>query len=625
VAVLAAAGLLVAAGPADDPFAESNREGGQQAKAAVGDPFAEANRAKALAEEKQVPAPSPLVEAPGKKDPTAGLIEFHVSVEPAEARPGQTVRVTIRGVPKAGYHSYPLTVRAPDQSPTSLVKLAYEPNQQVRPLWPVKESEPEFKNEAGVGVLLEHARPFTWTQDLLVLPTAGPGKTVLQGTIRNLVVCDESHCTPPATRSFEVPITVAAGPALGLSPELEKRLQEKEPPPATRQPPLGLAGGKPKGDDGGSVTDTAKAQTPDAGLLGFILQGVIWGALSLVTPCVFPMIPITVSYFLKQSEQKHHRALSMAAVYSGTIVVVLTVSGLLLSLQLQRFAQHWGTNLALGLLFLVFALSLFGMYEITLPSWLANLTSSREGRGGLLGTMFMALTFTVISFACVAPFYGGFISLTAAAASASDWARLALGCLAYSAVFAAPFFLLALFPSLLRSMPRSGSWMNSVKVVMGFLEVAAGFKFLRAAELTLFGKTDLLTYDMVLGIYVVLSIACGLYLLGLFRLPHDHDPVESLSVPRLLWSLAFLTLGLYLAPGLFKGAEGEQQRPRGVVFAWVDSFLLPEVSAEPAQTAQGGGKGRPSHRLDWKGDLEGALKLAAEQRKRVFLDFTGLN
>src|SRR5262249_28457073 len=192
----------------------------------------------------------------------------------------------------------------------------------------------------------------------------------------------------------------------------------------------------------------------------FILQGIIWGALSLVTPCVFPMIPITVSYFLKQSEQKHHRALSLAAVYSGTIIVVLTISGLLLSRVLQQFAQHWATNLALGLLFLVFALSLFGMFEITLPSWLANLTSSREGRGGLLGTMFMALTFTVISFACVAPFYGGFISLTAAAASAADWAKLALGCLAYSAVFAAPFFLLALFPSLLRSMPRSGSWMN---------------------------------------------------------------------------------------------------------------------------------------------------------------------
>jgi thiol:disulfide interchange protein DsbD len=558
------------------------------------------------------------VEAPGKKDPTAGLIEFQVLVKPAEALPGQKVEVTIRGVPKAGYHSYPLTVRTPDQGATSLVKLAYEPNPQVQPLWPVKESEPEFKNEEGVGVLLEHDRPFTWSQDVLVLPSAAPGKTVLQGTIRNLVVCDASHCTPPATRSFEVPITVAAGPAVALSPELEKRLQEKEPEPRTEAPPVGLPSGKTGGD---SVTDTAKAQTPAAGLLGFILQGIIWGALSLVTPCVFPMIPITVSFFLKQSEQKHHHALSMAAVYSGTIVLVLTVSGLLLSRVLQQFAQHWVTNFALGLLFLVFALSLFGMFEITLPSWLANLTSSREGRGGLLGTMFMALTFTVISFACVAPFYGGFISLTAAAASAADWAKLALGCLAYSAVFAAPFFLLALFPSLLRSMPRSGSWMNSVKVVMAFLELAAGFKFLRAGELTLFHKTDFLTYDMVLGIYVVLSIACGLYLLGVFRLPHDHDAVESLSVPRLLWSLAFLTLGLYLAPGLFKGAEGEQQRPRGVVFAWVDSFLLPEVSAEPAQTA-GRGKGRPSR---WSGDLEGSLKLAAEQRRRVFLDFTGLN
>src|SRR5262249_51824848 len=232
--------------------------------------------------------------------------------------------------------------------------------------------------------------------------------------------------------------------------------------------------------------------------------------------------------------------------------------------------------------------------------------------------------FTVISFACVAPFYGGFISLTAAAASAADWAKLALGCLAYSALFAAPFFLLAFFPGPLRAMPRGGFGRHSVKVVMGFLELAAGFKFLRAGELTLFGKTDLLTYDMVLGIYVALSIACGLYLLGVFRLPHDHDVVESLSVPRLLWSLAFLTLGLYLAPGLFKGAEGEQQRPRGVVFAWVDSFLLPEVAAEPAQTAERG-KGRPSRHLAWSGHLQASLKQAAAERRLVFLDFTGLN
>ncbi len=168
----------------------------------------------------------------------------------------------------------------------------------------------------------------------------------------------------------------------------------------------------------------------------------------------------------------------LAAIYSSTIAVVLTVAGVLLLRLVQPVSQHWATNLVLGGLFIFFALSLFGMYDIMLPSWLGRLTAGGEGRGGLLGVVFMALTFTIISFACVAPFYGGFIALTASASSATDWIKLALGALAFSVTFALPFFVLALFPSLLKALPKSGSWMNTVKVVMGFLELAAAFKFL---------------------------------------------------------------------------------------------------------------------------------------------------
>ena len=207
-------------------------------------------------------------------------------------------------------------------------------------------------------------------------------------------------------------------------------------------------------------------------LLGFMWQGVVWGALSLLTPCVFPMIPITVSYFLKQSEKSAKPALAagpapapsvkrgyppvlLAAIYSLTIAVVLTVAGVLLLPLVQQFSQHWATNLVLGGLFVFFALSLFGMYDIVLPSWLGRLTAAGEGRGGVVGVVFMALTFTVISFACVAPFYGGFIALTASAASASDWLKLVLGALAFSVTFALPFFVLALFPFLLKACPRA--------------------------------------------------------------------------------------------------------------------------------------------------------------------------
>jgi thiol:disulfide interchange protein len=178
---------------------------------------------------------------------------------------------------------------------------------------------------------------------------------------------------------------------------------------------------------------------------------------------------------------------------------------------------------------------------------------------------------------------------------------------------------LALFPFLLKALPKSGSWLNTVKVVMGFLELAAALKFLRAAELNFFVKTEFLTYDLVLGLYIALAVACGLYLLGIYRLPHDHGNHDSLSVPRLLFSIAFLGFALYLLPGLFKKDDGESQRPGGTVFAWLDSFLLPEETPAPSRGAPGA---PPSGRLAWVGDLKEGLKQAEAEKKLVFLDFT---
>jgi thiol:disulfide interchange protein DsbD len=401
-----------------------------------------------------------------------------------------------------------------------------------------------------------------------------------------------------------------------LTPQLKERMEAKKPDIIVRSVPEGAEPKNPSSPTTNSSSAGTKVGSPEPssneGLLAFILQGIMWGAISLVTPCVFPMIPITVSFFLKESEKKEHRPLTKAAVYSGTIIVVLTAGGVLMAKGLRDISQHWATNFVLGGLFVFFALSLFGMYEIQLPSWLSRYTSSQEGRGGLLGTVFMALTFTIISFTCVAPFFGGFILLASTAQSSTDWLKLLLGALAYATTFAAPFFVLALFPTLVRTLPKSGSWMNTVKVVMGFVEMAAALKFLRAGELLWFGKAELLTYDLVLGMYVALSLLCGLYLLNLFRLPHDYDVAQQLGVPRLLFSVMFLSLAFYLTPALFKGSGGEQQRPHGKIFAWLDSFLLPDP-AEPR--AQG---------LAWIGKLDTGLQQAKEKDKLVFIDFTGL-
>jgi len=274
------------------------------------------------------------------------------------------------------------------------------------------------------------------------------------------------------------------------------------------------------------------------------------------------------------------------------------------------------TNVLLGGLFVVLALSLFGMYELTLPNFMVKRLQAKQSQGGVIGTIFGALAFTVISFTCVAPFLGGFAGISAADAAggsliAVPTTREVLGGLAFATAFAAPFFILALIPGLLKSLPKSGGWLDSVKVVMGFLELAAALKFFRTAELGVFSPTEYFTFDLVLAGWVGISFACGLYLLNAYRLPHDEEK-PNIGVPRLLFALAFLGLGVYLLPAVFKIAEGKGQRPAGAVYAWVDAFLLPEPK-----------------RLDWNTDLHEAIaRIRANPSKDgkprpIFVDFTG--
>ena len=560
-------------------------------------------------------------------------------------RRGETVRVEVKGIPKSGYHTYPITKATPTQPAGQLSRLSLGTVKGVAALNPIRESEPKLVQVLGLqpDTAYEYDEAFAFSQDVVVLPDAVPGAVQLPVEVQ-FVACNELGCLPPDKVVLKTEFDVTSDEPVSLTADLVKRMvdQRSAPPPSplTSTPgPPPTPGPKEEAIAGtvvGPITasqdaykqqlasireqivsrdvlDDAEAKTS---LLAFLLAGVFWGGVSLITPCVFPMIPITVSFFLKQSEKEHHRPISMATVYCLTIVVVLTVAATFLLAVFRWLSINPILNYGLGGLFVLFALSLFGMYEIELPSGLARFTSAREGKGGHLGTMFMALTFTIISFACVAPFLGGFGGT--AAAERPLWQNL-LGGLAFSVTFAAPFFVLALFPSLLKQLPKSGSWLNSVKVVMGFLELAAAFKFFRAAELVQTGgEVTLFSFDLVLSLWIGLSILCGLYLIGVFNLPHD-TPGESIGVPRMLFSAAFIGMGLYLLPALFKiNVDGPNQRPTGAVYAWVDSFLLPD--------AHGGGIQLPR-----TGNLEYAVAEAREYRKRtgqpkrLFLDFTGFS
>lgn len=587
-------------------------------------------------------AGAPPVKAP-RPNFTKAVPSVDAVFEPATARRGQTILWKMTAKLSPGHYTY-AAVQVDKNAEAQKTEFTFPASDAVVFVGDLK--EPPYKVKALNDVIppimelryLDEPE-LTWVRPVVVSLTAKPGKTTVKAEVR-IVVCNAKTCLPPQTLYFETPLTITDEAPQEVESQFRDAVASAKPPTVPPTPTNGnttiLPPSPATGEKSRKGPPLIETESPEkyraelealvpllvqsasggaasdaGGLLAFILSGIFWGAVSLVTPCVFPMIPITVSYFLKQSEKAHHRPITMAAVYCGTIVVVLTIAAVLLLSVFRALSIHPLMNFGIGLLFIFFAFSLFGWYEIELPSSLAQFTSAQEGKGGLVGTMFMALTFTILSFACVAPFLGGFGG-TAGTGRFSLAERL-LGGLAFAVTFASPFFVLALFPSLLKKMPKSGSWMNSVKVVMGFLELAAAFKFFRLGELLMTPKPMVFTFDLIMGVWVAIALLCALYLLGVFRLPHD-SPVENLSVPRMIMALIFLGIGFYLLPSLFKSSLSEKQRPSGAVYAWVDSFLLPE-SSEGA--------------LPWSGNLPGSIELARAERARtnrpqyVFIDFTG--
>lgn len=557
------------------------------------------------------------------------------TVEPTEAKRGETVtwKLTVEVIP--GWHTYP--TKQTDPNAESFVNKITFPkpgdvifvDQLQEPANGIKQPDKDL----DIKEYTVYEGKVTWTRKFVVSPNAKPGKLTIKVPVK-VLACDKS-CIDGKV-DVEVDLTVSDKPAVAVDPKFAAEVAKKdapatpekkaEPKPATPAPKGAAPLAADEQDDVAPSADQKAALAaiiplldlngtpPSGGLTEFLLQAMAWGAITLLTPCVFPMIPITVSFFLKQSEQKHVNPLAHALVYCAVIVVVLGVAALTLLGTFRSISNHWLTNYLIGGLLVAMALSLFGLFELTLPTSLTRFTSERESKGGLVGTVFMALTFTIVSFTCVAPFLGGFAGM--AASGKYPYWQLAAGAFAFSATFAAPFFLLALFPSMLKRLPRSGGWLNSVKVVMGFLELAAAVKFFRTGELSITSEPNFFTYDLALGMIIALAFLCGFYLVNVFRVGHDA-PLESIGVVRLMTGFAFLSLGIYLLPGMFAGgADGERHRPSGVVFAWVDAFLLPDHSG-------GGG-------LHWTGDLKQALEESRRAQRSgrdqfIFVDFTGTN
>ena len=368
--------------------------------------------------------------------------------------------------------------------------------------------------------------------------------------------------------------------------------------------------------DAGSTPDKLSTDPTEHGLLPFLVAATLAGFAALLTPCVFPMIPITVSFFLKQAEDGTHRPTTMATVYCLGIIGTFTVLGMLMAIvfgatSLNRFVNNEWLNLGLGAMLVFFGFNLLGMFEIRTPTWLLSWSSNREG-GGYIGILFMALTFTLVSFTCTFAFAG--LLLVWAAKGQFYWPIV--GLLAFSAAFSLPFFFLALFPSYLKRLPQSGGWMNTVKVTMGMIELAAAFKFFSTADWAANSSPIVFDYGLVMTSWMVIAICTGMYLLGTFRLPHD-TATETISVPRLAFALMFLGLGGFMAVGMFG-----KKVPTGEIWEQIHAFAPADLELSENEDI---GPVSSHDGLEYALDYERAQKAAAKQNMPLFLDFTGVN
>ncbi len=379
------------------------------------------------------------------------------------------------------------------------------------------------------------------------------------------------------------------------------------------------------------IPKESKSKQDSFGL--YILTAIGLGLLALLMPCVFPIIPMTVTYFLKNSKSKKD-GLIKAIVYGGSIIVIYTSLAVLPALFIgEDFAielsSNWVINGLFFIVFILFGLSFLGMFEITLPAGFVNKVDRYSDKGGLLGIFFMAFTLVLVSFSCTVPFVSQVIIEVA---SGNRWKPI-FGMLAYSITFAIPFVLFAIFPTWLKSLPKSGNWMTVLKVTLGFIEIGFAFKFLSALDLS-YGL-NLLPRDVFIAIWIALAFVLGLYLLGKIVLPHDEE-VKRIGVPRLMVAILSFTFGIYLIPGLF----GAPLNFLSAILPPADyhTFNLKEILRDELKGSSTGATStalpevpmyanelKLPHGLNGYFDYHQAVRVAKVLHKPLFIDFTGKN
>lgn len=443
---------------------------------------------------------------------------------------------------------------------------------------------------------------------------------IVEGYVE-FMCCDDKSCLPPTGVDFEITVAAFDGeksPA-GLVDELRITPDQRSEPDTE----------KPRLTDKTKPVDKSPAQ--DAGRSGWLyifFAGIVGGLLALLTPCVFPMIPMTVSYFIRNTSNKA-KGRTDAIIYGISIVIIYVLLGTGVSMifgsdGLNRLSTSPGFNVFFFLLLLIFAAAFFGLFELQLPSsWTTAIDNKAEKTGGFIGVFLMALVLVLVSFSCTGPIIG---TLLVEAAVTGNKLSPIIGMTGFSVALAIPFTLLAIFPSMLGSMPKSGGWLNSVKVVLAFLLLAFSLKFLTVADSV--GQWDLMSRDVFIAIWIVIFTMLGFYLLGKLKFPHDDD-LPFVSVPRAFLAIVTFSFAVYLVPGLW-----------GAPLTSISSFAPPitqqvfdinrpaagtvaGLSVEATALPKGYNAREGIYGLVKFLDYEEGMEYARREGKPVFLDFTG--
>jgi len=521
-----------------------------------------------------------------------------------------TANLYLKATIDKGWHLYSQTIPPDGPIPTSftfvkdnnyqLVGKVYEPKG-------IEEYDPNFEMK-----VIYHSGTVTFIQKIKILSDK---KITVKGSL-TFMCCDNARCLPPEDIDFSFNLEGYAKTKPGNKCDTVSESPNKD---SIKEAKKDTASVALVNSDNSDITGKGSS------LWWIFIAGFLAGLAGVITPCVFPMIPMTVSFFIRNTE-KRSKAKTQAIFYGLSIIIIYTGIGLIISAILgpsfiNWLSTHWLPNVLFFLLFVVFALSFFGLFEIVLPSSLVNKSDKQADKGGYAGTFFMALTLVLVSFSCTAPIVGALL----VEAATGEVIEPAVGMFGFSLAFALPFTFLAFFPALLAKLPKSGGWLNSVKVILGFFILALGMKFLVIPDQTY--HWNLLSREIFLSFWIIIFTFMGLYLLGKIKLSHGSG-LPHISIFRLILSIFVFVFVIYLILGLF-----------GSPLKTISGLLPPQTSSVFKNISETAPTNRNKFNLcekpkyadflhlpyDLQGyyDYEQGLACAKKLNKPVFLDFNG--